>query len=169
MTVLLPIIRGTSCRALGHRSRAANLWMALRNPKTNGLLQLNLKKVIFETNALISKMKVNLFTKTSARDRHAILPLDWNWHHNQKQLNKIPMFSKLSDADWPTFSKTHTHLSDLFRLSRFTIRPGQKYNFVFLGFWGLKNTRKYNGYNGPIIISNSSVLSDKKLDCAKVF
>ena len=38
----------------------------------------NLKKVIFETNALISKMKVNLFTKTTARDRHAILPLDSN-------------------------------------------------------------------------------------------
>ena len=51
-------------------------------------------------------MKVNLFTKTTARDRHAILPLDSNWHHNQKQLNKIPMFSKLTEADWPTFSKT---------------------------------------------------------------
>ena len=44
----------------------------------DGLLQLNLKKSHFETNVLISKMKVNLFTKTTARDWHAILPLDSN-------------------------------------------------------------------------------------------
>eukprot|EP00956_Cyclotella_meneghiniana_P029729 scaffold72966_cov37-Cyclotella_meneghiniana.AAC.1 len=30
------------------------------------------------SNALISKMKVNLFPKTTARERHPILPLDSN-------------------------------------------------------------------------------------------